>query len=106
MAIGPIELQGTVLRTQDYTQLKHQEDTRGVVDQSHFQDQLKKEVDDRSYQVSSKERAENQMKKFDAKEKGSNEYHHQDGNRKKKKDEMPEQGRVVLKHPGGFDVSI
>ena len=43
MAIGPIELQGTVLRTQDYTQLKHQEDTRGVVDQSHFQDQLKKD---------------------------------------------------------------
>lgn len=106
MAIGPIELQGTVLRTQDYTQLKHQEDTKGVVDQSHFQDQLKREVDDRSYQVSSKERAENQMKKFDAKEKGSNEYHHQNGDKKKKKEEMPEPGRVFLKHPGGFDVSI
>ena len=106
MAIGPIELQGTVLRTQDFTQVKHQEDTRGVVDQSHFQDELKKEVNDRNTQVTAKEQAENHMKKFDAKEKGSNEYHHQDGNRKKKKDEMPEQGRVILKRPGGFDVSI
>ena len=106
MAIGPIELQGTMMRTQDYTQLKHQEDTRGVVDQSHFQDQLKKEVDDRSNQVSSKDRAENQMKKFDAKEKGSNEYHRQNQDKRKKKDELPEQGRVILKQPGGFDVSI
>lgn len=106
MAIGPIELQGTMMRTQDFTQLKHQEDTRGLVDQSHFQDQLKKEVDDRSYQVGSKDRAENQMKKFDAKDKGANEYHRQDKDKKKKKDEMPEQGRGVLKQPGGFDVSI
>ena len=67
---------------------------------------MKREVDDRSYQVSSKERAENQMKKFDAKEKGSNEYHRQNGDKKKKKEEMPERGRVILKHPGGFDVSI
>lgn len=105
MAIGPIELQGTIMRTQDFTLMKHQEDQRGVVEQSHFQNELRKEVEGRSNQINAKERPENGQKKFDAREKGSNEYHRQESDAKKKQ-KQPADGKVVIKRTGGFDISI
>jgi len=106
MAIGPIELQGTVMRTQDFTQVKHNEDQRGVVEQLHFQDQLKKEVQDKSSQVNKKDRPENQSRKFDAKEKGDNEYYRQDKGQKKKSGQALKDAHAMLKKPGGFDISV
>lgn len=105
MALGPIELQGSVLRTQDYTQIKHQENQRTDVEQSYFQNEFRREVEDRTHQVSSKDRPDNGQKKFDAKEKGANEYHRQNDSGKKK-NEVPKEGRVIQKSPSRFDISI
>ena len=38
MSINRIELQGTITRAQDYTTIKHNQDNKGMVDQSNFQD--------------------------------------------------------------------
>ncbi len=102
MAIGFVEMQGQITRAQDFTTVKHNEDTKGLVDQSNFGQQMTKQVEKQVQRVNQGDRTENRQKKFDAKEKGSNEYQGDGGkNRKQKKQEKPEpDGKVLLKGMG------
>ncbi len=98
MSINRIELQGTITRAQDYTTIKHNQDNKGMVDQSNFQAQFHKTVENKATQV----------QKYDAKEKGNGEYSG-DGGKKRKKDQDKDKdadGRVVLKGIGRFDMKI
>lgn len=104
MAIGPIELQGTIARSQDIYSIKQNEDQKGVINQSNFQTQFSKEVNERPHQVNKSDDADFLNKKFDAKEKGSNQYSGDGGKKKKSKEE--EVGRVVVKGWNRFDVKI
>lgn len=45
MAIGFVEMQGQITRAHDYTTIKHNDDTKGMVEQAHFGQQLTKQVD-------------------------------------------------------------
>ena len=99
MTISRVELQGQISRAQDFTTIKHQEDNKGLVDQSN----QKTEV--RAHQVQQGDRAENEGKRFDAKEQGNGTYQG-DGGRRRKKDEKKEDGKVTLKGYGGFDIKI
>ena len=103
MSINRIELQGTITRAQDYTTIKHNEDNKGMVDQSNFQRQFDQTVENKVRQVHQGDRTENQGKKFDAKEKGNGNYSGDGGSRRKKPEE---DGKVVLKSRGGFDIKI
>ena len=104
MTISRVELQGQISRAQDFTTIKHQEDNKGLVDQSNYQRQVnQKEV--RAHQVQQGDRAENEGKRFDAKEQGNGTYQG-DGGRRRKKDEKKEDGKVTLKGYGGFDIKI
>lgn len=105
MAINPVDWNNAMTRTQDYNTIKHNEDTKGFVDQSNFQTSLKKEVDSRMSQVHKKDDAENNKKKFDAKEKGQNEYNGNGGTRKKTvKSQLKQDGlKGNITH---FDVQI
>lgn len=104
MAINPIDLNHAMTRTQDYTTMKHNEDMKGVVDQSNFHINMKKEVESKFTQVRKKDEAEYNQRKFDAKEKGDNEYY---GNgEKKKKDSGKMQDKVTIKSVHHFDVTI
>ncbi len=105
MAIGPIELNNSMTRLQDFTTQKHNEEVKGVVDQGNFQSQFKKEIDDRLNQVHHTDEAQNGESKFDAKEKGHGSYEGDGGKNRKKGSSMPE-GRVVPKGQGGFDIKI
>ena len=40
MAIGFVEMQGQITRAQDYTSIKHNEDSKGMVEQSNFGQQI------------------------------------------------------------------
>ena len=40
MAIGPIELNGVISRTQDVTTIKQHEDQKAQIDQNNFQNQI------------------------------------------------------------------
>ena len=103
MAIGFVEMQGQITRAQDFTTVKHNEDTKGLVDQSNFGQQVTRQVERQVQRVNQREKAENRQKKFDAKEKGSNEYHG-DGGQGKKRKKQEADGKVLLKGVSTFDV--
>lgn len=106
MAIGQIEIQGQITRAQDFTTYKHNEDTKGMVEQSNVGISFAKQVENQVTKVNRGEQPEFQNKKFDAKEKGSNEYSGDGGRRGKKKDEKEPDGKVILKGIGNFDISL
>ncbi|MBD5472341.1 MAG: hypothetical protein HDR20_05415 [Lachnospiraceae bacterium] len=105
MTISRVELQGQVTRAQDFTTIKHNEDNKVAVDQTNIQRQFDQNVDIRLRQVNQSDQAENQQKRFDAKEKGNGTYSG-DGGKRRKKEEKEEDGKVVLKGRGGFDMKI
>lgn len=102
MAIGQIEIQGQITRAQDFTVLKHNEDTRGAVEQTNVGNQFTKQVENQVKTVNQKEQPDNQNKKFDAKEKGSNEYNGDGGQNRKNEEKTPKEpdGKVLLKGVG------
>ena len=103
MTISRVEIQGQVTRAQDFTTIKHNEDNKGMVDQSNFQRQFDQSVENKVRLVHQGDRRVNQGKKYDAMEKGYGSYAG-DGGRKRKKNQ--EDGKVVLKNKGGFDMKI
>lgn len=103
MAIGFVEMQGQITRAQDFTTVKHNEDTKGMVDQSNFEQQVTKQVERQAQRVNERANAENRQKKFDAKEKGSNEYYGDGGRGRKQKKKEPVDGKVLLKGVHTFE---
>lgn len=93
----------TITRAQDYTPIKHNEDNRGIVQQTVLGQEMKKEVEHRTREVHKSDDSDWQNKKFDAKEKGSNEYSGNGGGRRLKK---KVQEQVVVKGHSGFDMKI
>lgn len=105
MAISPLLFNGSVSRMQDVSMIKHNEDAKGMVDQTNFQNTFNKEVDSRLNQVHQSDDLENRQQKHDAKEKGKNQYAG-DGGKNRPKGNKPQDGRVVPKSMGGFDMKI
>lgn len=102
MAMGAIEL-ATIARSQDYSNIRHNETTKVMTDQSNLVTREQKDIQQKTKQVREGENSDWHNRKFDAKEKGSNEYSG-DGGRRKGKQEPGEM--VGLKKQGGFDVKI
>lgn len=104
MAISPILFNGSVTRMQDVTQIKQNEDTKGMVDQTNFQNTFHKQIDHKLNQVHQSDNAENRQRKFDAKDKGDNEYSG-DGGKKRQQNKQAD-GKVIAKTLGGFDMKV
>lgn len=104
MAIGFVEMQGQITRAQDYTMLKHNDDTKGMVEQANFGQQMTKQVEKQVKRVNKGEQPEYHERKFDAKDKGSNEYYG-DGGKNRKGLKKESDGKVLLKGVSTFDVS-
>lgn len=105
MAISPLLFNASVSRMQDVSMIKHNEDAKGMVDQTNFQNTFHKEIDSRVNQVHQSDDAESRREKHDAKEKGKNQYSG-DGGKNRNKDKQPGDGRVVVKSQGGFDMKV
>lgn len=105
MAIGQIEIQGQITRAQDFTSIKHNEDTKGAVEQANVSEQFSKQVEAQVTKVKRGDQPEYYNKKFDAKDKGSNEYHGDGGQNRKKKEQKEPDGKVLLKGVGSFNIS-
>ena len=105
MTISRFELQGQVARTQDFTTIKHNENYKGLVDQSNFQKEFHQNVENKVRQVRQGDHTQNEGKRFDAKEKGNGIYFG-DGGKKRKKGEPESDGKVLFKGHGGFDMKI
>ena len=104
MAISPLVTHGTIARAQDFTTIKQNEDQKGLIDQSNFQQQFKKEINERPHQVNKQDNAGFQNRKFDAKDKGDNQYSGDGGRNRKKSEEEP--GKVIIKGRSSFDMKI
>lgn len=104
MAIGPVELNGTISRMQDYSTIKQNEDNHGILNQQNFQSRFEKEIENRHKQVTKGDDINKEEKKFDAREKGAGEYYGNGGRRRKK--EENEGGKVIVKGQSSFDMKI
>lgn len=105
MTISRVELQGQITRAQDFTNIKHNEDTRSMTEQSQIMQRNERAQDMKLHHVKDTEHTENRQKKFDAKDKGSNQYEGNGGFNRKK--EEKEDGKVVAKKPQqGFDLRV
>lgn len=103
MAIGGIEMT-SIVRSQDYTAIKFNEDSKGAMQQSNLITNMHQQEEQKARQVNQGEDAEWQQKKFDAKEKGNGHYAGNPGQRKKKQEE--EKAKNDLYHSSGFDIKI
>lgn len=102
MAMGAIEL-ATIARSQDYSNIRHNETTKVMTDQSNLVAREQKDTQQKAKQVREGENTDWHNRKFDAKEKGSNEYSG-DGGKQRGKQEPG--GKVAQNRQGGFDVKI
>jgi hypothetical protein len=105
MAIGPMQLNGIMSRTTDYTPIKQNEDIKPMVDQNVFQNTMHKNIEKKLTQVKESEETDTYQRKQDAKEKGKNEYQG-DGGRNRRQVQPPVDGRVIRKGSGRFDFTV
>ena len=105
MAIGPMQLNGILSRTTDYTAIKQNEDIKPMVDQSVFQNTMQKNIEKKLTQVKESEQTDTYQRRQDAKEKGKNEYQGDGGRNRKQAPGQPD-GRVIRKGNGGFDFTV
>ncbi|MCR5654324.1 MAG: hypothetical protein K6G07_01610 [Lachnospiraceae bacterium] len=101
-----IEFQGAIPRVQDYSAMKSQEDMRNTINQSQFQQTIDKHVDEKSNQIQQSAGSDASHNDADAREKGKNEYYGDGGRNRKKKDDIPMDGKVVVKRNGHFEASV
>lgn len=103
MAVGPIEHNGAIQRSQDIGIIKQQEDNKPLTAQQNAMQQIKKQEQILIKNVTSKENAALNEHRYDAKEKGSNGYEAKKNKKRKKKQE----GRVIRKEENThFDIKI
>ena len=95
---------GSVTRMQDVTQVKHNEDVKGMVDQANFQNTFHKQIDHKMNQVHQSDNTENRQRKFDSKEKGDNEYAGDGGKKRNQKNNAD--GKVIAKKQPSFDMKV
>ena len=105
MAIGGIEMT-SIVRSQDYTTIKFNEDSKGVMQQSNLITSMHQQEEQKAKQVNQGEDADWQQKKFDAREKGNGHYAGNSGQRNKKQEKEKEKAKNALYHSTGFDIKI
>ena len=102
--ISPIENNGMVLRMQDFSTVRQNEENISVNQQLHIQDSKSKSDDINAHSVQSKDDSDGADTHHDAREEGRNKYVNM--RKKKNGDELPKEGRVIAKGKGGFDITI
>ncbi len=103
MAISPILLNATIQQTNDVLQNQTRQVEKGMVDQGNIVAQETKQEYQKARQVVRSDQTFLKEERFDAKEKGNGSYQG-DGGRNRKK--QSQDGRVITKPEGGFDMKI
>lgn len=103
MAISPIVLNGTIQQTQDVLQNQTKETHKAMLDQGNIFAQEVKREHQKAKQVVNSENSQFKEERFDAKEKGHGSYQGDGGGKRKSRHE---DGRVVVKPEGGFDIKV
>lgn len=106
MAIGPILHQGVIQRSQDIGQVKQNQDSKPLIDQSNIQAKFSKELEHNSKQVTKFNEAELAEYKFDAKEKGKGSYYSKKREKGEGENKKDQKDKVIIKGDNSFDVKI
>ena len=102
--ISPLENNNMIMRSMDYLSVKANENEHPHTQHVIIQEDIDKNDDAHVNTVREKDNADKSGTEHDAKEEGRNKYF---SNRKdKKKDEVPDEGRVIPLNPGGFNITI
>ncbi len=102
--ISPIENNNMVVRAMDFSVIKQNENDHPQTQHVIIQEDIEKNDDSHVKTVHAKDNADKSGTEHDAKEEGRNKYF---SNRKeKKKDEIPDEGRVIPLNTGGFNITI
>lgn len=101
--ISPIENSGMIMRTQDYSTVRQNEDNHSNNIHVHIQEQMDKTDDNKSHTVRSRDDADSSDTHHDARDEGRNKYF---DTRKKKSEKVAKDGVVIAKSKNRFDISI
>lgn len=106
MGIRPVDFGGMIQRTDDIGTLKHQQDSKAVVDQQNIQYQVDKNESQMMHQVTHVNENEQLNNHADAREEGKGRYFASQ-KKKKKMTQSQDDGKVIDKAmQGGFDIKI
>ncbi len=102
--VSPIELNGMVSRTQDFSAIKQHEDMKPVTDQNNSQVQVDRNAEHQAHSVTEGQRTETEGDNTGG---GLGSYFGDGGKNRKKKEEDSSKGKVIVKRRGGgFDFSV
>ena len=102
MALGMVELQGTINRSQDIQYFQHNENERGLVYQENQTLSMEQKVEQDNNSVHEKEDA---AAETDDNERKGNGYGGDGGKKRRTKSEFPED-RIIEKRAMSFDITI
>lgn len=102
--ISPIENNGMVVRTQDFSSMRQQENIRLSGENVQIRQQIDERGNESVRTVHSSDDSDRPDTHHDAKEEGRNKYYGSSGGRKK--DNTKSDGKVLIKGRGGFDLKI
>lgn len=105
MAISPFELNTGITRAQDFSILKQNEDSRGLVDHQNFHVNLEKENTKKLQQVQKSEDTQGKNTEYNASDKGNGKYMG-DGGKNRKGAAKASDGTVVVKGTSRLDIKI
>ena len=103
MAISPVLFNGSLGMSQGVASIRANEQNRPELMQVVTEQKHEQEVQTRLSRVRNADNTENHTGTMDSKEKGSNEYFGDGGRHRKKNDD---DGTVLIKGKGGFDISV
>lgn len=99
----PFDFNGSIGRTNDFTQIKHAEDVKPIVEQQNMAQAETKRVENRAQQVNEQENADMESQ-YDAQREGKGTYEEQQNKRRKK--QIEDEGIVSVKKQARFDIKI
>lgn len=102
--ISPIENNNMVVRAMDFQAVRANEIEHPHTQHVVIQEDIDKNEDANVNTVHAKDNADKSGTEHDAKEEGRNKYF--STRKTRKKDEVPEEGKVIKLSPGGFNITI
>ena len=104
MSIRPIDY-AMIQRTSDVESIRRQEESKPIAEQQNIQVQVENREDKLRHQVLDPQNSNQTKNDADARDEGKGKYSAPRGDRKKGKPQHDE-GRVIRKQSGGFDIKI
>lgn len=106
MSIRPVDYNATIQRTQDFGNIKQNEDNKPGVEQQVLQAGQAKQEQAQSQKVVKAEEKKYEPYRYDAKERGNGKYENEQDKKKRNKMEQKD-GKIVVKgQTSGFDIKI